>query len=1341
MMAKYSPFAVQIRDANDDGVRGKFSLNVKHETLDEKMFSWEIERTVEQFQNLRMDLLRENKNLDINQFVADDVSSDLSQLQTTFTSLLNDVGDQAWHHKSLLKFLEDSSSPSVIMNLKVDHLSDQVLQLTNDLRLQTERVESLQTSHNCLFNIVQDILSGNDSSVKRRLSSGRSSQELLRSMYQQQAFASASNTSTNFTDGEIDDCSNRSSFMSVGMPDLPHNSSSKGPDTLSTANGLTSFSHSSDLGDHDVVTLKLDSESKSPLPLRERAMEELLKESPDKSEKAEPSKAALALAPVLSRQITDDVTSSNGSIPSTPHFPAHLHPSEAMSAYYSAAVDQILRAVRPNNAQMQYRASVISMLKKQVRLCLNSNAMPTGLHDILCSLPDDPINVSVVLSKNLLTNWHICLVDRLNLVNERLATTGNFDMVFAEEEEQLMYLPDDYSSPMRHEVTHMTHNKLNMNFSIQLNVDNSCEVEVLANNRHDLCMLAFVEEFASLVGKEDLFKRSLLLIRAWWHYETAAYVGTPIKHYLKDSNICVMVCAIFNQFHMRISSPLQALCLFLAEYSAYDGATQAITLQGIVPFKSATSSQPLLLDAQPSHLVSCEIIEKYWNLFNLSSASADSTGYENIIRSTSSDDYFQDDTNGLSIAAASAVVLSVDHDRSAPGGIEKINMKNLSSHNLHYFERQLFSVVHPFCHTNMVQEKLSSRRQMRLHKAFQIGASEMTVYLKQSTHNANNAKDILNYFPSVLARFDEVFAHNKTFLPTAAESVVDPRYYSNAEKLASSIMYCNLMLESVLSEPALLTLSTEILAVKGPLPVGEIGKLLAETTSIGSLSQKLKERFGGLKKFLERFPTAFVLSNDHPFNPSVLLRSSLSAEHRDLIDRGIFPHQLLQKTKKAAAPAKKKKSPGPDFNTSGNLISSSGSPSSNQGSPFLGVQAHKFMTSPSLTLTHAKYITNNNGVNGVNINKNPMNSPPAVQQHKLARISSFPNQFPPPNSGPQQQNQQQLQQQQQQQQQMSMGYGGGNYSQQQQQQQLQQQSKQMANMGMHNTVSPSQQLYAQSNPHGHQQQQQYPQQQQQGGGSFNQQGPPQLQQQQQQQQQGYQVVSPNNNQFTRSFREGDLNHAGAFNVNNNIATKGNAAPIKRHSYHEGSSQTNVFLSHQPNYYNDILTGGSAGNISATGSSSLNINTGLEGTAGPIGRRPSYTGGTGSNGSSSNNNSNSHLLSTLRLSDLPPSPPKDQQQQRLTSGPGALYGLGATESHPSPTDSSQYSAFQSYRNSPAARAAPLSFQTHPPQQQQQQGPHSQVQANQQGLQASTLHNFHSSEDPTNSDSFLRDFSKF
>lgn len=124
------------------------------------------------------------------------------------------------------------------------------------------------------------------------------------------------------------------------------------------------------------------------------------------------------------------------------------------------------------------------------------------------------------------------------------------------------------------------------------------------------------------------------------------------------------------------------------------------------------------------------------------------------------------------------------------------------------------------------------------------------------------------------------------------------KYAVNASKLWEIIIYCNLILESVISESALSNLAMEILAVKGSLPVGEIGKILAEWTSISNLSQRLKEKFGGLKKFLEHFPTNFVIFNDHPFNPNVLLRQALSQENRDLIDKGIFPHQALAKSKK-----------------------------------------------------------------------------------------------------------------------------------------------------------------------------------------------------------------------------------------------------------------------------------------------------------------------------------------------------------------------------------------------------------------------------------------------------------
>jgi hypothetical protein len=487
--------------------------------------------------------------------------------------------------------------------------------------------------------------------------------------------------------------------------------------------------------------------------------------------------------------------------PSSSYFPVELHPSQVMCDYYAGAVSDIIGIVEPTSSELKHRWSINAMVRKQARLSLNCNTFATGLHDILCSLPDDSIHLTVILNKSLLSSWHSTLIDRFNTVNERIGSAGagtgaGSAPAFPEEDEQLSNLPGPFNSYMAHVFSNITHVKLNTSVALRFDADGPLKVEVLANNSHDICILAFLEEMSSLVGQDSLFKRSILLIRAWWVYETAAYVGTHIKPYIGDISICVMVCAVFNQYHARISSPLQALCLFLAEYSAYDGATHAITLQGIVPFKSSSSSQPVLLDSQPWHLLSCDCLEKYWQLMNVNGSSYSDTAsdYEPSNSRTSS----AEDSTAAAAAANAGRATSVDsvstttssHGsptppppstavvpgavgdsgsavpapapissggyRSGPGGIEKSTMKNLSAHNLHYFERHTFNIVHPFNHTNMVVEKLSPRRQMRLNKAFQIGATELTVYLRQSTENKEKGVDLLNYFPTILTKFGKM---------------------------------------------------------------------------------------------------------------------------------------------------------------------------------------------------------------------------------------------------------------------------------------------------------------------------------------------------------------------------------------------------------------------------------------------------------------------------------------------------------------------------------------------------------------------------------------------------------
>ena len=608
----------------------------------------------------------------------------------------------------------------------------QVEHLNTELSSHINKFHALQTSHYFLCGIVQDILAGADySQLSKKASSNNLKRgELLKSMYNNFTNTVPSDNVLGLEELGIESCiehdslSNRSSFHSVNTT-VDLECAGTPTTTLSTAAAVATTT------DADAVVniencQNIDNTDASPV----------VTTAADSLSPRRPSFRTVPLTLALP-----------SSVPDTPHFPVALQPSNAMCTYYCTSIDRILDAVRPNTTTTEFRHSVITMLRKQTRLCLSANAFPTGLHDILCSLPDDPISLTVVVGKPFLNSWHVCLTDRLNLIQERLTTSGNQEMVYADEEEMLVNLPDDFHHSLRHEISNVSHTKLNLSFLVRCQID-SCEVEILANSRQDVCMLAFLEEVAALVGQDDLFKRSLLLIRAWWFYETAAYVGTQIRHYLNDFSMCVMVCAIFNQHHTRIQSPLQALCLFLAEYSTYDGTTEVITLQGIVPFVYSDSSVFNVSDVSEHHLFNLTILEKYWAIFNMPESKNSSYAQTQMV-------------DELVIDLTRATFFARGHQQSGLGFYSSYtgnSAQRAYGQQTSRFDRLGFNIAHPFLNANMT-ERLSGRRAQRVQRAFAAGAQQLLAILQKSSGEspAGVSQSMRGFYAQVTARYGNGF--------------------------------------------------------------------------------------------------------------------------------------------------------------------------------------------------------------------------------------------------------------------------------------------------------------------------------------------------------------------------------------------------------------------------------------------------------------------------------------------------------------------------------------------------------------------------------------------------------
>ncbi|KAK9682684.1 hypothetical protein RND81_10G089100 [Saponaria officinalis] len=109
-------------------------------------------------------------------------------------------------------------------------------------------------------------------------------------------------------------------------------------------------------------------------------------------------------------------------------------------------------------------------------------------------------------------------------------------------------------------------------------------VDISFNQTAGLCALYFLDQVDQFVGKDHLFKLSIILIKAWCYYESrllGSFYGLISTYGLE-----IMVLHVINLFHSSLHCPLAVLHKFLEYYSTFDWTLYCVAINGLVLLSS-----------------------------------------------------------------------------------------------------------------------------------------------------------------------------------------------------------------------------------------------------------------------------------------------------------------------------------------------------------------------------------------------------------------------------------------------------------------------------------------------------------------------------------------------------------------------------------------------------------------------------------------------------------------------------------------------------------------------------------------------------------------------------------
>ncbi|XP_010529160.1 PREDICTED: uncharacterized protein LOC104806129 [Tarenaya hassleriana] len=216
----------------------------------------------------------------------------------------------------------------------------------------------------------------------------------------------------------------------------------------------------------------------------------------------------------------------------------------------------IIAQVQPTLVSEERRRAVIDYVQRLIRTTLGCEVHPFGSVPLKTYLPDGDIDLTAFGGLNL----EEALANEVCSVLER--EERNRASRFVVKDVQLI----------RAEV------KL-----VKCLVQNIV-VDISFNQLGGLCTLCFLEEIDRRIGKDHLFKRSIILIKTWCYYESrilGAHHGLISTYALET-----LVLYTFHLFHSSLDGPLAVLYKFLDHFSKFDWDNYCISLNGPVRLSS-----------------------------------------------------------------------------------------------------------------------------------------------------------------------------------------------------------------------------------------------------------------------------------------------------------------------------------------------------------------------------------------------------------------------------------------------------------------------------------------------------------------------------------------------------------------------------------------------------------------------------------------------------------------------------------------------------------------------------------------------------------------------------------